>query len=81
MRVLQTVLLSLVLASALPSVSFAQLPLTPFAENPWPICDQHFDRPVRVASVSRVNDIVSLAGARVVDDGHGEPFVLGAASL
>lgn len=81
MRVLQTALLSLVLASAVPSVSFAQFPLTPFDENPWPIYDQHLDRPVPVATVSRVNDIVALAGARVVDDGHGEPFVLGAASL
>jgi hypothetical protein len=76
----QMVLMSLILASALPSVASAQV-LTPFDENPGRIYDQHLDHSVPVFTVSRVGDIVALSGARIVDDDHGEPFVLGAASL
>jgi hypothetical protein len=39
------------------------------------------DRALPVATVSRVGDIVALARARTAQDGHGEPFVLGAAML
>jgi hypothetical protein len=39
------------------------------------------DHPIPVATVSLVRDIVALEGARVIDDGHGEPFVLGNATL
>lgn len=80
MRIVHTALLSLLLGSAVASVGFAQV-LTPFDENPWPPYDQHLDHPVPVVTMSRVGDIVALSGARVVDDGKGEPFVLGAASL
>jgi hypothetical protein len=80
MRIVHTAFLSLVLAGAVPSAGSAQV-LTPFAEFPGLIHDQHLDHPVPVATVSRVGDIVTLSGARIVDDGHGEPFVLGAASL
>src|SRR5262245_21989438 len=39
------------------------------------------DHAIRVATVSLTKDIVKVEGGRVVDDGLGEPFVLGAATL
>jgi len=40
-----------------------------------------FDRQVPAATVSLVDDIVVLGGARVVNDPYGEPFVLGDATV
>ena len=80
MRIVHTALMSLLLGSAIPSVGFAQV-LLPFEGKPWPRYDEHLNRAVPVATVSRVGDIFALAGGRIVEDGHGEPFVLGAATL
>ena len=81
MRILCPAMLSLLVVSAVPSVSFAQKVLTPFQSNPGPTYDERLDHAVPVATVSRVGDIVALEGARVVDDGHGAPFILGAATF
>jgi hypothetical protein len=80
MRIVHTALMSLLLSSASPSISVAQV-LFPFEGKPWPRYDERLDRPVPVATVSRVGDFFALADARIVEDGHGEPFVLGAATL
>jgi hypothetical protein len=80
MRIVHTALMSLLLGGAIPSVGFAQV-LLPFEGKPWPGYDEHLDHAVPVATVSRVGDIFALAHARTVEDGHGEPFVLGTATL
>jgi len=80
MRIAQTAVMSLMWAAVVPSVSFAQA-LTPFASRPGSIYDERLDHVVPVATVSRVGDIVALDGARTVQDGHGEPFVVGTAAL
>jgi hypothetical protein len=77
MRVTYSALIALLVASAVPSVGWAQV-LTPFAgaRN-----DQRLDHVVPVATVNLVGDMVALADARIVQDPSGEPFVLGAATL
>lgn len=77
MRIASTALMILVAASAARSVAVAQI-LTP----PWDAnYDQRLAHPVPIATVSRVGDIVAVDGSRTVDDGRGEPFVLGNAML
>jgi hypothetical protein len=80
MRIVHIALMSLVLGTAIPSVGFAQV-LTPFEGKPWPRYSERLDHPVPVATVSRVGDFFTFAGARIVEDGHGEPFVLGGAAV
>jgi hypothetical protein len=80
MRIAEATLMSLAVAVAVPSGAGAQV-LTPFLGNPWPLYDERLDHPVPVATVSRVDDLVSLSHPRTVQDGLGEPFVLGDASL
>src|SRR4051812_6274758 len=75
MRIAEATLMSLAVAVAVPSAAGAQV-LTPFLGNPWPLYDERLDHPVPVATVSRVDDLVSLSHPRTVQDGLGEPFVL-----
>jgi hypothetical protein len=78
MRIAYSVLITAVMASTVPSVSFAQV-LRPF--DPHGDYDQRVDHVVPVATVSRVGDIATLADARIVQDASGEPFALGSAKL
>jgi hypothetical protein len=80
MRFGRTALMSLVLVGAVQAVGVGQV-LTPFEGKPWPRYNERLDYAVPVVTVSRVGDIVALAGARVVEDDRGEPFVLGKATL
>lgn len=80
MRAVPATTLTLLLISAAPSISFAQV-LTPFDSFPSPPYNERLDHPVPVATVARVGDIIALDGGRTVEDGRGEPFVLGAATL
>src|SRR6478672_11028678 len=78
MRVAHSALMSLLLASAVPTYALAQVLTLPAYASPHP---QSLDHTVPVATVSLVGDVVTLGGARIVQDSYGEPFVLGAATL
>jgi hypothetical protein len=80
MRSVYSAFVVLLALCAAPAMGAAQV-LLPFEGKPWPTYNERLDRAVPVATVSHVGDMFAFAGARVVDDGHGEPFVLGAASL
>jgi hypothetical protein len=80
MRVVYSAFVTLLAVCAAPSTGVAQV-LLPFEGKPWPGYNERLDRAVPVATVSRVGDIFALADARIVEDGHGEPFVLGSATL
>jgi hypothetical protein len=79
MRITYSALITLMLASAVPSVGLAQV-LSPFLGKTLRE-ERRLDHVVPVATVNLVGDMVALADPRVVDDPSGEPFVLGAASL
>ena len=78
MRVAYPALMSVLLASAAPTHALAQVISLPAYAYPHP---RPFDRAVPVATVSLVGDVVTLEGARIVQDAYGDPFVLGAATL
>jgi len=79
MRIVFSALMTLVVASAVPSFGFAQV-LTPFDPLPENY-DQRLDHLVPVAAVSLVGEPVTLSDARIVKDPPGLPFMLGAATL
>jgi hypothetical protein len=78
MRIGYPALMSLLLASAAPTNAVAQVLTLPAYPYPHP---RPLEHAVPVATVSLVGDVVTLEGARVVQDAYGEPFVLGAATL
>lgn len=80
MRILYSAFVTLLAMTAVPAVGVAQV-LLPFEGKPWPTYNERLDRAVPVATVSHVGDMFALADARTVEDGHGEPFVLGSATL
>jgi hypothetical protein len=80
MRIVRAAVMSLMWIGVVPRVSVAQV-TSPFDSSPGPTSDERLDRVVPVATVSRVGDIAALDRARTVQDGRGEPFVLGAAAL
>ena len=77
MRIADSALLTLLVASAVPSVGFARALL----DESHLRHDLHLDHVVPVATVSRLGQPVELADAHRVQDASGEPFVLGGATL
>ena len=76
MRIRYSALIVLLATSAVPSVGLAQVLTLRQLGNP-----RTLDHGVPVATVSLVDDLVVLGGARIVEDTYGEPFVLGHATL
>jgi hypothetical protein len=77
MRIAYSALLTLLVASAVPSVGVAQV----FLPESRLRHDLRLDHVVPVATVSRLGQPIALADAHPVQDASGEPYVLGAATL
>lgn len=80
MRIAYAALATLLTVTAFPSTGSCQVLTLHDYGNPLRHA-HNLDRAVPVATVSLVDDIVALDGARVVQDPYGQPFVLGAATL
>lgn len=78
MRIAYPALMSLLLTSAAPTNALAQVLTLPAYAYPH---QRPLEHAVPVATASLVGDVVTLEGARIVQDSYGEPFVLGAATL